>query len=188
MAMPSVKVMVQIRAACRPRQIHPSHRLRLAHQRDVAGGGLVPARRHADEGWAICWCEAHGVIVGAVRRALRPHTYMTAWQFRLIELRLVHPSSSRSQEICRGRGKAASKRREITDLSPADLETAGVGACRDAFGLGRGVVVLQSVSRKALEHRRIVVAAGAEAVRPGRADKSSKASPDHAAPAPGETA
>ncbi len=73
MAMPSVTVMVQ-----NSRGVPPAggdallHRLRLAHQRDVAGRGLVPARGHADEGLVdLLGGQTHRVVVGPVRRALR---------------------------------------------------------------------------------------------------------------------
>ena len=67
------------------------HRLGLAHQRDVAGGGLVPARGDADEGLAdLLGGEAHGVIVGPVRCPLRAHADVAAGQFRLVEAGAGH--------------------------------------------------------------------------------------------------
>ena len=49
------------------------HRLRLAHQRDVAGRGLVPARHHADEGLRNLFSrKPHRIVVRAVRRTRRP--------------------------------------------------------------------------------------------------------------------
>ena len=55
--------------------------LSLAHQRDVAGCCLVPARHHADErAMYVLLFEAHGVVVGAMRRARRPLRHVTARQ------------------------------------------------------------------------------------------------------------
>ena len=46
--------------------------LRLAHQRDVAGRGFVPAGRDADERLMdFRFGQTHGVIVGTMRRAFR---------------------------------------------------------------------------------------------------------------------
>ncbi len=73
-------------------------RLRLAHQRDVAGGCLVPARHHADEGaMDVLLLEAHGVVVGTMGRARRPLGHVPARKFRLVERLGVHvdPKSSR---------------------------------------------------------------------------------------------
>src|SRR5215471_10793740 len=60
------------------------HRLSLAHQRDVAGGRLVPAARHADERLMnLLPREPHRVIEGAVRRALGSLGHVAAGQLRL---------------------------------------------------------------------------------------------------------
>ena len=60
------------------------HRLGLAHQRDVAGRGLVPAGRDADEGLMdLLAGEPHGVIVGAMRRALGTLGHVPAGQLGL---------------------------------------------------------------------------------------------------------
>src|SRR5260370_16180742 len=56
------------------------HRLGLAHERNVAGGGLVPAGGDADEGLMdLLAREPHGVIVGALRSALRNLRPRPAW-------------------------------------------------------------------------------------------------------------
>ena len=69
MAMPSVTVMVQ-----NSRGVAPTggdallDRLGLAHQRDIAGRGLVPAGGDADEGLVdLLGGQPHRVIEGAVR-------------------------------------------------------------------------------------------------------------------------
>jgi hypothetical protein len=55
MAMPSVTVMVQNSRGVPPAALHALlDRLRLAHQRDVAGRGLVPAVATPTNGWWIC--------------------------------------------------------------------------------------------------------------------------------------
>ena len=55
--------------------------LRLAHQRDVAGRGLVPAGGDADEGLMdLLARQTHRVIIGAMRRAGRPLGHMPARQ------------------------------------------------------------------------------------------------------------
>src|SRR3982074_2906000 len=56
-------------------------RLGLPHQRDVAGRGLVPARRHADERLVdLLGGEPHGIEIGAMRRPFRALRHMTARQ------------------------------------------------------------------------------------------------------------
>src|ERR1700677_4370777 len=60
--------------------------LGLAHQGDVAGRGLIPAAGYADEGLVdFLLRQPHGVIVRAVRRALRPLGDMARRQLRLVE-------------------------------------------------------------------------------------------------------
>ena len=55
--------------------------LRLAHQRDVAGRGLVPAGGDADERLVdLGRRQAHGVVEGPMGRALGPLRHMTAGQ------------------------------------------------------------------------------------------------------------
>ena len=67
------------------------HGLGLAHQRDVAGRGLVPAGRNADEGLVdLLTRQPHRVIVGAMRGALRPLGHMPARQAGFIERLGVH--------------------------------------------------------------------------------------------------
>ena len=72
MAMPSVTVMVQNSRAVAPTDGDPAlDRLGLAHQRDVAGRGFVPAGGDADERLVdLLLRQPHGVIEGAVRGAL----------------------------------------------------------------------------------------------------------------------
>ena len=67
------------------------HRLRLAHQRDVAGGGFVPAGGDADEGLMdLLARQTHRVIIGAMGGAGGPLGHMAARQPRLIERLRVH--------------------------------------------------------------------------------------------------
>ena len=82
MAMPSVTVMVQ-----NSRGVPPAggdallHGLRLAHQRDVAGRGFVPAGGDADERLVdLRRGQAHGVVIGAVRGALGTLGHVPAGQ------------------------------------------------------------------------------------------------------------
>ena len=85
MAMPSVTVMVQ-----NSRGVPPAGRdallggLGLAHQRDVAGRGFVPAGGDADERLVdLRRGQTHGVIVRAMRRALRTFGHVAAGQLGL---------------------------------------------------------------------------------------------------------
>jgi hypothetical protein len=67
------------------------HGLRLAHERDVAGRGLVPAGGDADEGLVnLVARQTHRVVVGAMRRACGPLGHVAAGQFRLVEGLGVH--------------------------------------------------------------------------------------------------
>src|SRR6478609_639598 len=67
------------------------HRLGLAHQRDVAGGRLVPAARHAHERLMdLLPREPHRVIEGAVRRALGTLGHVAAGQLRFEVSLRVH--------------------------------------------------------------------------------------------------
>ena len=81
MAMPSVTVMVQNSRGVPLAAATPSlHRLGLAHQRDVAGRGLVPAGGDADEGLVdLLGGEPHRIVIGAVRRALRAPPSHGGW-------------------------------------------------------------------------------------------------------------
>ena len=90
MAMPSVTVMVVNSRGVPPASFDALlHRLRLAAQGDVAGRGLVPAGGDADEGLVdLLLGQAHGVVVGAVRRAGRPLGDVAAGQADLSQ-RLV---------------------------------------------------------------------------------------------------
>src|SRR5260221_4325410 len=73
------------------------HGLGLAHQRDVAGGGLVPAARHADEGLMdLLAREPHRIIEGAVWGAIRTFGHVPAGQFRFQSSLRVHGVSSAS--------------------------------------------------------------------------------------------
>ena len=74
MAMPSVTVMVQNSRGVPPTAATPLlDRLRLAHQRNVAGRGFVPAGGHADEGLVdLLGGKPHGVVKRAMRGAVRP--------------------------------------------------------------------------------------------------------------------
>ena len=66
-------------------------RLRLALQRDVAGRGLVPGRRHADQRLVnLLAGEAHGIEVRAMRRPLRPFGHMPARQPRFVDVVAIH--------------------------------------------------------------------------------------------------
>ncbi len=65
------------------------HGLSLAIEGDVAGGGLVPAGRHAYQRLVdLLLVEAHGVKVGAMRRPLRSDRGVTARHLRLVEGRI----------------------------------------------------------------------------------------------------
>jgi hypothetical protein len=62
--------------------------LRLAHQRDVARRGFIPARGNTDEGTMdFLFRQAHRVIVGAVRRALRTFSDVARGQLGFVEFR-----------------------------------------------------------------------------------------------------
>src|SRR5262249_36719193 len=59
------------------------HRLGLTHQRDVAGGGLVPTGGDADEGLVdLLPREPHRIVVGALRSALGTLGHVPAGQLR----------------------------------------------------------------------------------------------------------
>ena len=74
-------------------------RLRLARQRDVAGRGLVPAGRHADQGLMnLLVGQAHRIEERAMRRALRPLGHMAAGKLRLVEA--VRCSSCGIRHVC----------------------------------------------------------------------------------------
>ena len=65
--------------------------LGMALQRRVAWRGFIPARHHADERLGdVLLGQAHGVVVRAVRGALRPLRYVTARQFGFVEGLGVH--------------------------------------------------------------------------------------------------
>ena len=81
-------------------------RLRLAHQRDIAGRGLVPAGRDADERLVdLLGGQPHRVEIGPMGRALRPLRHVTARQ-PLLDVGLgVHPRNLFPQPSpCRSRG------------------------------------------------------------------------------------
>src|SRR5262249_44148615 len=60
------------------------HRLGLPHQRDVARCRFIPASCNTDERLVdLLAGQTHGIIVGAMRRAIRPFRHMTARQFGL---------------------------------------------------------------------------------------------------------
>ena len=64
--------------------------LRLTVQRDVAGGGLVPAGRHADPGLVdFLLGDPHRVEIAAVRRARRTFGHMAAGKLRFVETGVV---------------------------------------------------------------------------------------------------
>ena len=90
--MPSVTVMVQnSRGVPRGRRHALLHGLRLAHQRDVARGGFVPAGGDADEGLVdLLARETHGVIIGTMGRPGGTLGDMPTGQTRLIERLGVH--------------------------------------------------------------------------------------------------
>ena len=84
MAMPSVTVMVQNSRGVPPPAATLLHHLSLTHERNVAGGGLVPAGSDADEGLMdLLAREPHRVIVGALRSALGTLGHVPAGQLRL---------------------------------------------------------------------------------------------------------
>ena len=56
--------------------------LRLAGQRDIAGGGFIPAGSHTHQRLRdFLSRQFHGVVIGTMRRALRPHGGVPARQF-----------------------------------------------------------------------------------------------------------
>ncbi len=67
------------------------HGLRLAHQRDVAGRGFVPAGGDADE-WLVNLLlgQTHRVEVRTVRRASWAFRYVATWEFRFVEPARIH--------------------------------------------------------------------------------------------------
>ena len=85
------------------------HRLRLAGERDVAGGGFVPAGGDADEGLGdLGLGEAHRVVVAAMRRAVRPDGHVARRQARLVPVLRRHgvaPYSFRQPRCSRGSGQ-----------------------------------------------------------------------------------
>ena len=91
MAMPSVTVMVVNSRGVPPAALTPLlHRLGLAGERDVAGRRLVPGGGDADEGLGdLRLRHAHGVVVGAVRRAGRADRDVAAGQLGFIEFALA---------------------------------------------------------------------------------------------------
>src|SRR5215216_5390101 len=81
-------------------------RLRLAHQRDIAGRGLVPAGRDADEGLVdLLSRQTHRIEIGPMGGALRPLRHVTARQ-SLLDVGLgVHSRNLIPQPSpCRSRG------------------------------------------------------------------------------------
>ena len=114
MAMPSVTVMVQ-----NSRGVPPAGRhallggLGLAHQRDVAGRGFVPAGRDADERLMdLRGGQTHGVIIRAMRGALGTLGDVPAWQpvFQLglgvHRRRLPGVASAQPSQLPRGKSLA----------------------------------------------------------------------------------
>ncbi len=78
------------RRAARRRHALLDH-LSLAHQRDVAGSSLVPARGDAHKRLVdLLPGQTHGIVVGTMRSALRPLGYVPAWQIVLGESLRVH--------------------------------------------------------------------------------------------------
>src|SRR5262249_35197918 len=60
------------------------HCLGLPHQGDVAGCSFIPAGCNADERLMdLLARQTHGIIVGAMGRAIRPFRHVTAWQLGL---------------------------------------------------------------------------------------------------------
>ena len=110
--------------------------LRLAHQGDVAGRGLVPARHHADERpMDLLLGETHGVVVGAVRRARGALGDVAAGKLGLVECPCVHvslllASVNTNCTSARPRRKWATKQtvrgRTETSIGPQLLRTARV--------------------------------------------------------------
>ena len=65
--------------------------LSLTHQGNIAGRGLIPAGRHADERLVdLLGGEAHGIEVGAMGRARGSFRHVTAWESRLDVALRVH--------------------------------------------------------------------------------------------------
>jgi hypothetical protein len=66
-------------------------RLSLAHERDVARRGFVPAGGDADERLMdLLPSQTHGVVIGTVRRALRPFRDVAARKLRFIVQTCIH--------------------------------------------------------------------------------------------------
>src|SRR5215207_3210682 len=83
---------------CPPRRGYAFlHRLSLAHEGDIAGGGLVPARGDADERLVnLLASQPHRIVIGPMRRALRTLGYMPARQFGFAERLGIHRIDFRS--------------------------------------------------------------------------------------------
>ena len=63
----------------------------LAHQRNIAGRGFIPAGGHANERLMdLLFRQAHRVEIGPMRSARRPLGHMTAWEIFLIENARIH--------------------------------------------------------------------------------------------------
>src|SRR3954469_20163112 len=70
------------------------HRLRLAHERDVAGRRLIPAGRDADQGLMdLLLGKPHRIEVRAMRRTRGAFGNVPAGQFRLVDQTRVHPET-----------------------------------------------------------------------------------------------
>ena len=97
--MPSVTVMVQNSRGVPPALVDALlGGLRLAHERDVARRGFVPAGHDADERpMDLLLGQTHGVVVGAVRRARRALGNMAARQLGLVERPRVHRTHAPSR-------------------------------------------------------------------------------------------
>ena len=116
MAMPSVTVMVQNSRRAAGFVDAALGGLRLAHQRDIAGCGLVPAGHNAHErAMDLLLLETHGVVVGAMRRARRPLGHMPARKLGFVERLGVHA------EITFLRARGPNSRIEVLGASHAEL-------------------------------------------------------------------
>jgi len=86
----------RIRAACRRPPSRPAWWTGLTHQGDVARRRLVPAACHAHEGLVnFGFCQPHGVIVRAVRRAFRPSVTWRDGSLDLSNFGMTEPREKR---------------------------------------------------------------------------------------------
>src|ERR1700722_12697771 len=111
-------------------------RLGLAHQRNIAGCGFVPARRHADKRLVdLTGGQPHGIEIGAVRRPFRALRHMTARQ-SLLDVGLgVHREPVSAASPCSTRKNRSWKK---TKSSFAFASAVAVSLRRNDFMEGCG--------------------------------------------------